>query len=143
LQAWRGLANTLIKAQASLLAPEKGSQALQDYLASDSCRVLARLDSGAIEALLGEVSRSAPQQAATALRQITEAARMQFDNIERTARFRSGKDRTTMAAQYYCFVAGAIVALLPPERREAVTLDDFGDTVSCKEIGRAPQGPEE
>ena len=51
---------------------------------------------------------------------------MQIDNIERSARFRSGKDKTAMAAQYYCFVAGAILGLLPPEREQAVTLESFG-----------------
>ena len=61
---------------------------------------------------------------------------MQIDNIERSARFRSGKDKTAMAAQYYCFVAGAILGLLPPEREQAVTLESFGTTIACRDIGR-------
>jgi len=136
VQEWRPVAAELIGAQKSLLAPEKGSKAYQDYLAGDSCRVLAKLDAGAIEVLLDEVARSAPEPAATALRRITEAARTQIDNIERSARFRSNRDKTLFAAHYYCFVAGAIVALLPPERQPGITLESFGNTVGCKEAGR-------
>ncbi len=43
-----------------------------------------------------------------------------------------------MLAGYYCFDAGAIAAFLPPERREAITLQDFGETVVCKDVGRTP-----
>lgn len=133
---WRGLAASLIGAQNALLAPEKESQAYQDYLASDSCRVLAKLDSGAIETMLGAVSQSAPGTTSAALRGVTQAARTQIDRIERSARFRSGQDKTLFAAHYYCFVAGAIVALLPPERQQTIALDDFGETVTCKDAGR-------
>jgi hypothetical protein len=136
VQAWRPIAAELIAAQKSLLAPDKGSKAYQDYLAGDSCRVLSKLDSGAVEALLGEVAQSAPAPIASALREVTEAARTQIDRIERTARFRSNQDRTLFAAQYYCFVAGAIMALLPPERQPEITLESFGNTVGCKEAGR-------
>jgi hypothetical protein len=137
MQEWRPVAAELIGAQRSLLAPEHASKAYQDYLAGDSCRVLARLDSGAVETLLGEVAQSTSEQAASAaLRGVTQAARTQIDRIERSARFRSGQDKTLFAAHYYCFVAGAIVALLPPERQQKITLDDFGNTVGCKEAGR-------
>ena len=136
VQQWRPVATELIGAQKSLLEPGKASKAYQDYLAGDSCRVLAKLDAGAVEALLDEVAQAAPEPAATALRRVTEAARAQIDNIERSARFRSNQDKTLFAAHYYCFVAGAILALLPPERREAVTLDGFGATVSCKNAVR-------
>lgn len=136
VQAWRPIAAELIAAQESLLAPDKGSKAYQDYLASDACRVLAKLDSGAVESLLGEVAQSAPAPIVNALREVTEAARTQIDRIERTARFRSNQDRTLFAAQYYCFVAGAIVALLPPERQPEITLESFGNTVGCKVAGR-------
>jgi hypothetical protein len=138
LQEWRAVAMRLIEAQKRLLAPERESKAHRDYLAGDSCRVLAKLDTGAIQTLLDKVAQSAPEATATALRRVTKAARTQIDRIERSARFRSGKDRTAMAAQYYCFVAGAIVALLPPEGRETIALENFGDTVACKDIGRAP-----
>jgi hypothetical protein len=136
LTEWRALANELIEAQKSLLEPEKGSKPYQDYLAGESCLVLARLDAAAVEGLLEEVAQSAPEAAATALRRVTQAARMQIDNIERSARFRSNRDKTAMAAQYYCFVAGAIVALLPPERQQAIALEGFGHTIACKTIGR-------
>jgi hypothetical protein len=33
-------------------------------------------------------------------------------------------------------VAAAIVAFLPPDRRAEITLEDFGQTVSCKDAGR-------
>ena len=136
LTEWRAVANELIEAQKSLLEPEKGSKPYQDYLAGESCLVLARLDAAAVEGLLEEVAQSAPEAAATALRLVTQAARTQIDNIERSARFRSNRDKTAMAAQYYCFVAGAIMALLPPERQQTIALESFGHTIACKTIGR-------
>ena len=136
LTEWRAVANELIEAQERLLAVDKTSEAYQDYLAGDRCRVLSKLDSGAVETLLDEVAQSTPEQAATALRRITEAARTQIDRIERSARFRSGQDKTLFAAHYYCFVAGVIVALLPPERQQKITLESFGNAVGCKEAGR-------
>jgi hypothetical protein len=72
---------------------------------------------------------------------VTQAARTQIDRIERTARFSSNQAKTLMEAQYYCFVAGASAALLLPKRRESIALEDFGETISCKEVGRTPQGP--
>ena len=133
---WRALGSRLVELQKNLLAPERGTKPYQDYLVSDSCRVLSTLDSGAIQSLLGEVAEVASEPAATALERVTSAARTQIDRIERTARFRSGKDKTAMAAQYYCFVAGAIVALLPPERQQTIDLDSFGTAVPCRDIGR-------
>jgi hypothetical protein len=133
---WRALGSRLVELQKNLLAPEQGTKPYQDYLVSDSCRVLSTLDSGAIQSLLGEVAEVASEPAATALERVTSAARTQIDRIERTARFRSGKDKTAMAAQYYCFVAGAIVALLPPERQQTIDLDSFGTAVPCRDIGR-------
>jgi len=136
VQQWRPVATELVAAQKSLLEPEKASKAYQDYLAGDSCRVLAKLDTGAVDALLDEAAQAAPEPVATALRRVTEAARAQIDNIERSARFRSNRDKTLFSAHYYCFVAGAIVALLPPERQPEITLESFGNTVGCKEAGR-------
>ena len=133
---WRGIAGSLIGAQNSLLEGEKGSKAYQDYLASDSCRVLAKLDAAAIDALLDEAAQTTSEPIGAALRRVTQAARTQIDRIERSARFRSGQDKTLFAAHYYCFVAGAIVALLPPERQPGITLESFGTTVGCKEAGR-------
>jgi hypothetical protein len=136
LTEWRAVANKLIEAQRSLLEPEKGSKPYHNYLAGESCLVLAGLDAGAVEGLLDEVAQSAPEAVAAALRRVTQAARTQIDNIERSARFRSSRDKTAMAAQYYCFVAGAIVALLSPERQQAIALDSFGTTITCKTAGR-------
>ena len=82
------------------------------------------------------MAQTASEPVAAALRRVTQAARTQIDNIERSARFRSLTDKTAMAAQYYCFVAGAIAGLLPPERQQTVTLDSFGTTIACRDIGR-------
>jgi hypothetical protein len=133
---WRKLAASLIDQQNSLLAPDKDMKSYQDYLASDSCRVLAKLDSGAIQSLLGEVAQVTSEPIATALERVTSAARTQIDRIERTARFRSGQDKSLFVAQYYCFVAGAIVALLPPDRQQTIALDSFGTTIPCRDVGR-------
>ena len=130
---WRALASELIAAQQALLAPDRDSPAYRDYLASDSCLVLSKLDSNAVQDLLGEVEQTASAPVAAALGRVTDAARTQIDRIERSARFRSGKDKTAMAAQYYCFVAGAIVALLPPERQQTIALDSFGTTIACRD----------
>jgi hypothetical protein len=82
------------------------------------------------------VAQVTSEPIATALTRVTSAARTQIDRIERTARFRSGKDKTAMAAAYYCFVAGAIVGLLPPNRQQTTTLESFGTTIPCRDIGR-------
>jgi hypothetical protein len=136
LAAWRALANRVIEAQRALLAPVQDSQAYRDYLAGDRCRALAELDAGAIDALLDEAAQTTSEPIAAALRRVTQAARLQIDNIERSARFRSSKDKTAFAAEYYCFVAGAILALLPPDRQRTVTLESFGTTIACRDIGR-------
>ena len=132
----RGLALALVDIQKRLLAPDQGSQAYQDYLAGDSCRVLVKLNEAAVDALLAEAAKSTPVSAMEALRQVTQAALAHIDRIERSARFRSNQDRTLMLAGYYCFVAGAIMSQLPPERQQTITLADFGQTVPCKDAGR-------
>jgi hypothetical protein len=133
IAAWRALAKQLVEAQGNLLAPDQGSQAYRDYLAGDDCRVLAKLDAGAVDKLLDEVTS---EPIGAALRRVTQAARAQIDNIERSARFLSGKDKTAMTAEYYCFVAGAITGFLPPKRQQTVTLESFGTTIACRDIGR-------
>jgi hypothetical protein len=133
----RGLAFSLIDIEKRLLEPEAGSQAYKDYLASDSCRLLDKLNARSVDALLDEAAQSTPVPVMAALRQVTQAALAQIDRIERSARFRSNEDRTLMLAGYYCFVAGAIMSQLPPERQHTVTLADFGETVPCKDAGRA------
>jgi hypothetical protein len=132
----RALAAGVVAAQKEFLASVKASEAYRDYLAGDSCRVLAKLNAGAVDALLAEAAQSLPEDAAQALRNVVAAARAQIDNIERTARFRSNRDRTLFAAAYYGFIAGTIVAFLPPERRSEIALEDFGETISCKDAGR-------
>jgi hypothetical protein len=132
----RALSAGVIQAQQEFLAALDGSAAYQDSLAGNSCRLLSKLNASAVDALLAEAVHAAPGPVAEALAQIIQAARTQIDNIEWSARFRSNRDKTLFAAQYYCFIAAAIVAFLPPERRESMTLEDFGDTVSCKDAGR-------
>ena len=117
-----------------MLAPEAGSQAYQDYLASDSCRLVDKLNARAVDALLDEAAISTPASVMAALRQVTQAALAQIDRIDRSARFRSNEDRTLMLAGYYCFVA--ILSQLPPERQQSITLAAFGETVPCKDAGR-------
>jgi hypothetical protein len=133
---WRALANRLIEAQGTLLAPGPDSEAYRDYLAGESCRVLEKLDAAAVDGLLDEAAQTTSEPIGAALRRVTQAARLQIDRIERSARFRSGKDKTAMAAEYYCFVAAAIAGLLPPERQQTVTLESFGTTIACRDIGR-------
>lgn len=133
---WRPVAAQLIAAQKSLLEPEKGSPAYRDYLAGDTCRLLVKLNPGAVQARLDEAAQSTPEPAMAALRHVTDAARNQMDSVDRSARFRSGLDRTLSLAGYNCFVAGAIVGLLPPERQQAIALEDFGEIAACKDAGR-------
>ena len=69
----------------AMLAPDQGSQAYQDYLAGNDCRVLVKLNEGAVDALLAEAAQSTPPSAMEALRQVTRAALAQIDRIERSA----------------------------------------------------------
>ncbi len=131
----RAASADVVAAQAAFLESIKGPSYL-GYLAGDSCLVLSKLDASAVDALLEEAAKSLPEQAAKALRDIVKASRMQIDRIERTARFRSNRDKTLFAAQYYCFVAATIAAFLPPDRRAELALEDFGETLSCKDAGR-------
>jgi hypothetical protein len=132
----RALAFALVDIEKRLLAPEARSQAYQGYLASDSCRLLDKLNARAVDALLDEAAKSTPASVMAALRQVTQTALAQIDRIERSARFRSNEDRTLMLTGYYCFVAGAILSQLPPEQQQSITLADFGETVPCKDAGR-------
>jgi hypothetical protein len=132
----RALSASVVQAQMDFLAALGGSAAYQDYLAGDSCRLLSKLNASALDALLAEATSFMSEPSARALGAIIQAARIRIDNIERSARFRSNRDKTLFAAQYYCFIAAAIVAFLPPERRAEIALEDFGETVSCKDAGR-------
>jgi len=132
----RSASADVVAAQTSFLASIKGSAAYQDYLAGDSCLLMSKLDASVVDALLEEAAKSLPERATKALRDIVQASRTQIDRIERTARFRSNRDKTLFAAQYYCFVAATIAAFLPPDRRAEIALEDFGETASCKEAGR-------
>lgn len=127
----------LIAAQLDLLETVKGSPAYQDYLAGSSCRVITKLNESAVAALLAEAVATAPAPIGQTLAAAVAAIETQIDAIRQTARFRSPKDLTLFAARYYCFIAAAIVAFLPPERRAEISLEDFGDTISCQDAGRA------
>ena len=133
----RALAANVVAAQEELLALIKASPTYQDYLTGGSCRILAKLDAPAVEKLLAEAMATMDQDAAKALATVVEAARTQIDRIERTARFRSNQDRVLFAARYYCFIAASIAAFLPPARLADIALEDFGETMSCKDAGRA------
>jgi hypothetical protein len=132
---WQSLASAIVGQQHSLLDKIKGSQAYKDYLAGESCRVLIKLNGAAVDGLLAEAEKS--EQRGGVLRGLYERTLKQIDRIQRAARFRSAQDEAAMAAGYYCFIAGAIASQLPPERQQSLNLADFGDTISCKDAGRA------
>lgn len=132
----RALAARIVEAQRNLLAALKADPAYQAYLAGDDCRILVKLDMSAVDTLIDEAAKSLSGDAAKALRDVIKVSLTQIDNIERSARFRSLKDRTLFAAAYYNFVAATVLVLLPPDRQGEVTLASFGETVSCKEAGR-------
>ena len=71
IAAWRALANQLIEQQKALLAPDQASPAYRDYVAGESCRVLSKLNSSAVEGLLGDVAQTASEPVAAALRRVT------------------------------------------------------------------------
>jgi hypothetical protein len=126
----------LIAAQADFIEAVKQSAAYRDHLAGESCRVLSTLNEGAVDALLAEVVAQMPAPAGEALAAAVAEATARLDRFKQTARFRSAKDLTLFSARYYCFIAATIVAFLPPERRAGIALEEFGDTVSCKDAAR-------
>lgn len=126
----------LVAAQSDFLEAVKESAAYQDYLAGDHCKVLSTLNGSAVDALLAEAVAAIPAKAGEALTQVVETMRNQIMSIRQRARFRSPKDLTLFSARYYCFIAASIVAFLPPDRQAEITLEDFGETVSCKDVGR-------
>jgi hypothetical protein len=69
-------------------------------------------------------------------RVIANSARTQMEMISRSARFRSGRDQTLLAARYYCFAAGTIEALVAPDEQPSIGLGTYGTTVGCKDAGR-------
>jgi hypothetical protein len=127
----------LAAAQADLLETVKDSPAYRDYLAGGSCRVIAKLDASAVAALLAEAVAASPAPVGRALAEVVAALESRIDAIRQTARFRSPEDLASYAARYYCFIAASIVTFLPPERRAEIALEDFGDTMSCHDAGRA------
>ena len=131
----RALALALVQAEQNLLAADKGSPAYQDYLAGH-CQLIAKLNGDAVEAKLDQIEASLPASSMAALRQVIDAAQRQMDNLDRSARFRSNLDRTLALAAYNCFVAALIAGLLPPELQASLTLEDFGQTLTCKDAGR-------
>jgi hypothetical protein len=129
-------ADRLVEAQASLLAPIAGSDAYKDYIAGDSCLVLRSLSIEGIDTALGAADPSTPASAIKNARAIANSARAQMDMISRSARFRSGRDQTLLAARYYCFAAGTIHALVAPDKQLNISLGTYGTTIGCKDAGR-------
>ena len=129
-------ADRLVEAQASLLAPIAGSDAYKDYVASESCLVLKSLSVEGIDAALEAADPSTPASAIENARAIANSARAQMDMISRSARFRSGRDQTLLAARYYCFAAGMIEALVAPDKQASISLGTYGTTIGCKDAGR-------
>ena len=129
-------ADRLVEAQASLLAPIAGSDAYKDYVAGESCLVLKSLSVEGIDAALDAADPSTPAAAIENARAIANSARAQMDMISRSARFRSGRDHTLLAARYYCFAAGTIHALVATDKQASVSLGTYGTTIGCKDAGR-------
>ena len=98
--------------------------------------MLKSLTNAGIDAALGAVAAATPAIAVQNARALANAARAQVDMISRSARFRSTLDRTLLAARYYCFAAGTIQALVPPEKQSSISLGTYGTTVGCKNAGR-------
>ena len=135
-QASQEVAGALIEAQTALLEPVKASAAYADYRASDSCMLLTSLNPDGVEAVLAELGQSTPAQAIVTARQIANEARDTVSAVSRSARFRSKRDQVLLSARYYCFAAGAIHALLPPDQQASTSLSKFGGTVTCRDGGR-------
>jgi hypothetical protein len=129
-------ADRLVEAQESLLAPVADSDAYKDYVASGSCLLLKSLDPKGIDAALAAADPSIPASVIENARVIANSARTQMDMISRSARFRSGRDQTLLAARYYCFAAGTIEALVAPNKQASIGLGTYGTTVGCKDAGR-------
>ena len=129
-------ADRLVEAQDSLLAPIAGSDAYKDYIAGENCLVLKSLSVEGIDAALGAADPSTPASAIENARAIANSARAQMDMISRSARFKSGRDQTLLAARYYCFAAGTIHALVTPDKQPNISLGTYGTTIGCKDAGR-------
>ena len=129
-------ADRLVEAQESLLAPVADSDAYKDYVASGSCLLLKSLDPKGIDAALAAADPSIPASVIENARVIAISARTQMGMISRSARFRSGRDQTLLAARYYCFAAGTIEALVAQDKQISIGLDTYGPTIGCKDAGR-------
>jgi hypothetical protein len=129
-------ADRLIEAQESLLAPVAGSDAYKDYVAGGSCLLLKSLSAGGVDAALAAADPSTPASVLENARAIANSARAQVEMISRSARFRSGRDKTLLAARYYCFAAGTIEALVAPDKQTSIGLGTYGTTIGCKDAGR-------
>jgi hypothetical protein len=129
-------ADRLLDAQASLLAPVAGSDIYKDYVAGESCLLLKSLSAQGVDAALTAADPSMPASVLANARAIANSARAHVEMISRSARFRSGRDQTLLAARYYCFAAGTIEALLAPDKQASVNLGTYGTTIGCKDAGR-------
>jgi len=129
-------ADRLVEAQESLLAPVADSDDYKDYVASGSCLLLKSIDLHGIDAALAAADPSVPASVIEQARAIAKSARAQMEMISRSARFRSGRDQTLLAARYYCFAAGTIAGLVAPDKQSSIGLGSYGTTVGCKDAGR-------
>jgi hypothetical protein len=129
-------ADRLVEAQESVLSDIVDEDAYKDYLAGDGCLVLKDLTPGGIESALAAADPSTPGPVVERARAIANAARTTMETISRSAKFRSGRDRTLLAARYYCFAAGTIEALIPDDKLSAISLGTYGPAIGCKDAGR-------
>ncbi len=98
--------------------------------------MLKKLTPSGIDAALAAADPSTPASVLERARAIANAARAQMDMISRSAKFRSGRDQTLLAARYYCFAAGAIEGLIATDKLAEVPLGTYGPTIGCKDVGR-------
>ncbi len=129
-------ADRLVEAQESLLSAIADADAYKDYVASDSCLVLKALSPKGIDVALAAADPSTPASVIDRARAVANAARAQMDTISRSARFRSGRDQTLLAARYYCFAAGVIEALIAEDKLFTISLGAYGPAIGCKDVGR-------
>ena len=129
-------ADRLVEAQESLLAPVVESDPYKDYLASRSCLLLKSLTAQGISAALAAADAATPALVVENARAIANAARTQVEIISRSAKFRSGRDQTLLAARYYCFAAGTLQALVADDKQSSIGLATYGTTIGCKDASR-------
>ncbi|HZP09519.1 hypothetical protein [Methyloceanibacter sp.] len=129
-------ADRLVEAQESALSAIADDDAYKDYLAGDNCLVLKSLTTQGTDAALAAADPSTQPLVLDRARAVANAVRAQMDMISRSARFRSGRDQTLLAARYYCFAAGVTEALVAGDKLADIPLNTYGPTIGCKDVGR-------